>query len=52
MGLVHSFRGLALYHHGRNHGSLQVDEVLEESSALPLDSKAARRRLDSTLGRA
>ena len=36
------FRGLVHYHHGRKHGSMQADMVLEkELRVLHLDPKAA-----------
>ena len=31
LGLAYSFRGLFHYHHGRKHGSMQADMVLERS---------------------
>jgi hypothetical protein len=38
------FCGSVHYHHGRNHGSVQADMVLEkESSILRLDLQAIRR---------
>jgi hypothetical protein len=51
----HSYKGEQLtgaglqvqrYHHGRKHGSVQADVVLEEPKVLHLDLKAARRRLE------
>jgi hypothetical protein len=45
VGLAYSFRGSVHYHHGRKHGSLQADMVLEELRALHLVLKAARRRV-------
>ena len=43
-----SFRGSDHYHHGRKHGSLQVDMVLEKDlKILHLDPKVSRRRLSS-----
>jgi hypothetical protein len=42
------FRGSVHYHHGRKHGSIQVDMVLEkELRVLHLDKTAARRGLPS-----
>jgi hypothetical protein len=44
LGLVYSFRGLVCYHHGRKHGSLQADMVLEKKlRVLHLDLKTAKR---------
>jgi hypothetical protein len=39
------FRGLLHYRHGRKHGSMQADMVLEEPRVVHLDLKTARRRL-------
>ena len=50
LGLAYGFRGLVPYRHGRKHGSIQADWMLEVPRVLHLDPKAARRRLDSTLG--
>jgi len=51
LGLAYSFRGSVDYHHSRKHDSLQAGMVLEkEWRVLHLDSKAARKRLSSTLG--
>jgi hypothetical protein len=30
LGLAYSFRGLVLYHHGRKHGRVQADWVMEK----------------------
>jgi hypothetical protein len=30
LGLVYRFRGLVHYHHGRKHGRVQADMVLEK----------------------
>jgi hypothetical protein len=30
LGLAYSFRGLVHYHHGRKHGTVQADMVLEK----------------------
>ena len=30
LGLAYIFRNLVYYHHGREHGSMQVDMVLEK----------------------
>ena len=30
LGLAYSFRGLVHYHHGREHGAIQVDMLLEK----------------------
>ena len=38
-------KGSVHYHHGRNHGSVQEDMVLEELKVLHLDVKEVRRRL-------
>jgi hypothetical protein len=44
LGMVYSFRGSVQYHHGRKHGRLQADMVLEtELRVLHLDPKTARR---------
>ena len=43
MGLAYRFRGSVHYHHGRKHGSLQGDIVLEEPRVLHVDLKAARK---------
>ena len=44
LGLAYSFRGLALYHHGRKLGSIQADMMLEkELSVLHLDLQAGGR---------
>ena len=48
MELAYNFRGSVHYHHGRKHGSVQADMVLEEPRVLHLDPKAARRALSST----
>jgi hypothetical protein len=46
IGLAYRFRGSVHYHHGRKHGSIQADMVLEEElRVLHLDPKAVRRRL-------
>jgi hypothetical protein len=52
IGPTYSFRGLVNYHHGRKHGGMQVDKVLEETEVLHLNLKVARMMLDFTLGRA
>jgi len=39
--LAYSFRGSVHYHHGRNHGSIQADLVLEDPKVL--DAQAAER---------
>jgi hypothetical protein len=45
LGLAYSFRGLVHYHHGRKHGSMQVDMVLEkELRVLCPDWQAAGRK--------
>ena len=44
MGLAYSFRGSVHYHHGRKHGSIQADMVLEkELRVLHLDLQEAKR---------
>jgi hypothetical protein len=48
LGLAYRFRGSAHYHHGRKHGSVQADMVLEELRVLHLDLKLVRRRLLSS----
>jgi hypothetical protein len=48
--LAYSFRGSVHYHHGRKHGTMQADLVLEALKGpivLYLDLKAARRRVSS-----
>jgi hypothetical protein len=50
-GLAYRFRGSHHYHGGK-HGRVQADMGLEEPRVLHFDSKAARRRLSSTLRRA
>jgi hypothetical protein len=49
LGLAYSFRGSLHYHHGRKHGIVQADAVLEEPRVLHLDP--ARRRLLFYTGR-
>jgi len=39
--LAYRFRGSVHYHHGRNHGSIQSDYMLEEPKVL--DAQAAER---------
>jgi hypothetical protein len=47
LGLAYSFRGLVHYHHGRIHGGMQADMVLErELKVLYLEPQAARRDRD------
>jgi hypothetical protein len=42
LGLAYNFRGLVHYHHGKQHGTMQVDMVLEkELRILQFDQKAA-----------
>jgi hypothetical protein len=42
LGLAYSLRGLAHYHHGKKHGSMQADVVLEKDlRVLHLDLQAA-----------
>jgi hypothetical protein len=43
LGLAYRFRGSVHYHHGRKHGSMQTDVVLEELRVLHLEPMAARR---------
>jgi hypothetical protein len=46
LGLAFIFRGSVHYHHGRKHGRVQADMVLEKGlRVLLLDLRAARRRL-------
>jgi hypothetical protein len=45
MGKAYSFRGLVLYHHGRNHGSIQTDKELEILRVLHLVLKVTSRSL-------
>ena len=47
-GLAHDFIGLVHYHHGRKHGSMQADTVLEkELKILHLDPQAAGRECNT-----
>jgi hypothetical protein len=49
--LVYRFRGLVYYHHGRKHGGLPADVVLEkEPRVLHLDPKGARRDFPTGCG--
>jgi hypothetical protein len=42
LGLVYRFRGIVNYHHGRKHGGMQANMVLEkELKILHLDSQVA-----------
>ena len=51
LGLAYSFRGSVHYHHGRKHGSMQADMVLEkELRVLHLDPQAAGRESDTGPG--
>ena len=43
-------RGLVYYPHGRKHGSVQADKVLEELRVLHMDLKAAQRDRDTWPG--
>jgi hypothetical protein len=44
LGLAYSYRDSKHYHHGRKHGSIQADMVLEkELSILHVDLTVARR---------
>jgi hypothetical protein len=45
IGAALQFRGSVHYHHGRKHGRMQVDMVLEEMRVLHLDPQAAEREL-------
>jgi hypothetical protein len=45
LGLDYSFRGSVHYHHGRKHGSMKADMVVEELTGATSDRKEARRRL-------
>jgi hypothetical protein len=45
LGLAYSFRGLVHYHHGRKHGNVQTDMVMEWVRVLHLEGDS-----DSTLG--
>jgi hypothetical protein len=52
LGLAYRFRGSVHYHHGRKHGSIQADMVLEkELRVLHLVLKANRRKTVSRIGR-
>jgi hypothetical protein len=44
--MAYTFLGSVHHHHGGKHGRDQADMVLEEPRVLPLDPKAARRRVD------
>jgi hypothetical protein len=47
LGLAYRFRGSVHCHHGRKHGSVQGDMVMEkELRVLHLDPKVARRNLE------
>jgi hypothetical protein len=49
LGLAYKFRGSVHYPHGRKHGSIRADMVLEkELRVLHLDPKASIRRLSPT----
>jgi hypothetical protein len=49
MGPAYRFRGSVHYHHGRKHGSVQADAVLEqELRVLHLVLQATRKRLCHT----
>jgi hypothetical protein len=51
--LAYSFRGSVHYCHGRKHGSIRANMVLETKlRVVCLDRKEAKRRLYSTLNRA
>jgi hypothetical protein len=39
LGLAYHFRGSVHYHHGRKHGIMQADMVLEEPRVLHLDQR-------------
>jgi hypothetical protein len=53
LGLTYRFRGSVHYHHGKKHGSIQADMVLEEElRTLHLDLKAAKKKISSAQGRA
>ena len=41
------FRGLVHYHHGRKHGSMQADMVLEEPRVQHLDPQATKGDYES-----
>ena len=43
LGLAYSIRGSVHYHHGRKHGNIQVDMVLEELRVLHLGPQAVER---------
>jgi hypothetical protein len=46
LGLAYSFRGLVHYYHGRNHGSMQVDMMVEKKlRVLYLDPTSATKGL-------
>ena len=51
MGLPYSFRDLDRYHHGRKHGRVQADMVLEELRVLPLDPQAVEGECVLFVGR-
>jgi hypothetical protein len=53
LGLTYRIRPLIIYHHGKKHGGMQADIVLEqELRVLHFDPKATRADWNSTLGRA
>lgn len=51
MGLTYSFRVSVHYHHGGKQGNIQADMVPEKKLRALLELKAARRRVESALGR-
>jgi hypothetical protein len=40
--LAYSFRGLVYYHHGKKHGGVRAEMVLEELRVQHLDPQAAK----------
>jgi hypothetical protein len=51
LGLACRFRGSVHYQHGRKHGSVQADMVLEKEAESPtFRSAGSRRRLCVSLG--
>ena len=48
--MAYSFRGLVHFHHGRKHGDIQADMMLEELSILHLASQAAERDFHTDVG--
>ena len=48
MGLANSFRGVVHHHHGRKHGSIQADIVLEELREYAASSEGSQEKTNSS----